>query len=256
MSKELFDCYSEVVKNIVTLSKKRYEKDCDIEIFYRGEPEIYSHISSGLYRFLSDVYDWDALNYETKNRIIRRCEEFIAKDIVSFEGGKGVDSSHIDIFRNQGYMPPQLVKYFVEIQHLGGVTNLVDFTKDINIALVFACNSPKILKEDEEGDGRIIIYYHDRKDSLNKNNVIRFPKSGYSQFQSSIFIRPFENGIIREDEDYVDIVTIPLEKKQPIMMVLKEYYNLTARSVFSDLNGYIRNQKDFLKVALSGLANK
>ena len=33
MSKELFDCYSEVVKNIVTLSKKRYEKDCDIEIF-------------------------------------------------------------------------------------------------------------------------------------------------------------------------------------------------------------------------------
>ncbi len=39
-------------------------------------------------------------------------------------------------------------------------------------------------------------------------------------------------------------------------MVLKEYYNLTARSIFSDLNGYIRNQKGFLKVALSNLANK
>ena len=62
--------------------------------------------------------------------------------------------------------------------------------------------------------------------------------------------------LLREDEDCVDIFDIPFEKKEPIVMVLKEYYNLTARSIFSDLNGYIRNQKGFLKVALSNLANK
>ncbi len=94
------------------------------------------------------------------------------------------------------------------------------------------------------------MYYHDRK---NRNDVLHFPKSGYSQFQSSIFIRPFENGILREDVDCIDIFDIPFEKKEPIVMVLKEYYNLTARSIFSDLNGYIRNQKDFLKVALTRL---
>lgn len=66
------------------------------------------------------------------------------------------------------------------------------------------------------------MYYHDRK---NRNDVLHFPKSGYSQFQSSIFIRPFENGILREDVDCIDIFDIPFEKKEPIVMVLKEYYN-------------------------------
>ena len=255
MSKEFFDYYLEVVKSIVDLSKKRCGEDLGIEVLYRGEPQKYPYISSGLYRFLSDVYDWDALDYVMKNRIIIKSEELIARDIVSFEGGESVDRSHIDIWRHQEYMPPQLVKYFAEIQHLGGVTNLIDFTKDINIALVFACHTPNSLLGDEEGDGRIIIYYHDRK-NRNGNDVLHFPKSGYSQFQSSIFIRPFENGILREDEDCVDIFDIPFEKKEPIVMVLKEYYNLTARSIFSDLNGYIRNQKDFLAVALDNLANK
>ncbi len=252
MNKEFFDCYSEVIKSIVDLSKKRCGEGSGIEVLYRGEPQKYSYISSGLYRFLSDVYKWDELDYVMKNRIIVKSEELIARDIVSFEG---IDGHYVDIWRNQGYMPTQLVKYFAEIQHLGGMTNLIDFTKDINIALVFACNTPDSLLGDEEGDGRIIIYYHDRK-NRNGNDVLHFPKSGYGHFQSSILIRPFENGILKEDQDFVDIFDIPFEKKEPILIALKEYYNLTARSIYSDLNGYIRNQKGFLKVALSNLANK
>ena len=65
-----------------------------IEVLYRGEPQKYSYISSGLYRFLSDVYDWDALDYVMKNRIIVKSEELIARDIVSFEAGESVDRSH------------------------------------------------------------------------------------------------------------------------------------------------------------------
>ena len=85
MSKEFFDCYSEVVKSIVDLSKKRCGEDLGIEVLYRGEPQKYSYISSGLYRFLSDVYDWDALDYVMKNRIIVKSEELIARDIVSVQ---------------------------------------------------------------------------------------------------------------------------------------------------------------------------
>ena len=52
------------------------------------------------------------------------------------------------------------------MQHLGGKTNLIDFTRDYLVALFFACYDPKIYYEDSgwEGDkidGRIIFLPND-----------------------------------------------------------------------------------------------
>ena len=93
---------------------------------YRGEPKCYPIVSSGLYRTCPDCVD-EAFDIDgLENHIVERARQYTTLD----------DRDEI----------------LAEIQHFGGITNLLDFTDDYLIALFFA-------SADRNGeDGRVVLH--------------------------------------------------------------------------------------------------
>ena len=132
------------------------------DYLYRGEPECYKKVSSGLYREYSHI---EAENFDI---------EAVQKEIL--EAAKRYTSQTDDF------------EILTELQHYGYNTNLIDFTTNYNIALFFACY------RNFDKDGRIIL--------LQKTNShIVEPQSPVNRIiaQKSIFVRP-PKGFIEPDE--------------------------------------------------------
>ena len=132
------------------------------DYLYRGEPECYNKVSSGLYREHSDI---EAENFDI---------EVVQKEIL--DAAKRYTSQTDDF------------EILTELQHYGYNTNLIDFTTNYNIALFFACY------RNFDKNGRIIL--------LQKTNShIVEPQSPVNRIiaQKSIFVRP-PKGFIEPDE--------------------------------------------------------
>lgn len=120
----------------------------------------------------------------------------------------------------------------VEMQHYGGKTNLIDFTTDRFVALFFAC------EQSASEDGRIICQ---RKELL--SSTIKEPPESINRVvaQSSVFVRPPE-GFIKPDDN--DIINIPSEIKLPMLEYLQEIHDISIETIYNDIHGFIRYQKD------------
>ncbi len=94
-------------------------------LIYRGEPECFARISSGLYRQLHEIDDPHFHIGSAQQRRIELARQYEPH------------LSEIDIL--------------TRLQHQGGKTNLIDFTRDLNIALFFASSSSP------DRDGRVIF---------------------------------------------------------------------------------------------------
>ena len=132
------------------------------DYLYRGEPECYEKVSSGLYREYSKI---EAENFDI---------EVVQKEILDAAKRYTTQTDDFEIL--------------TELQHYGYNTNLIDFTTNYNIALFFACDS------DSDKDGRIML--------LEKTNpYIVKPQSPVNRIisQKSVFVRPPE-GFIEPDE--------------------------------------------------------
>lgn len=170
---------------------------------FRGEPRYYPEISSSLYR-----------QYRA------RLEPF---------GLDGFDIRHVqdeilaDAMRYTGELSPQDI--LSQLQHYGHPTNLIDFTTDYLIALFFACAS------EPEEDGRLILL------DAEKNSLIRM-RSPLNRIkaQKSIFNNP-PSGIVKPDH----VIRIPNDLKSPILDHLRTNHDISARTVYDDIHGYIRN---------------
>ena len=145
----------EKIQEIVKLS-------ADGDYLYRGEPEYYDKVSSGLYREYSDI---EAENFDI---------EAVQEEILDAAKRYTTQTDDFEIL--------------TELQHYGYSTNLIDFTTNYNIALFFACDSS--LKK----DGRIILLHK-------TNSHIVEPQSPVNRIiaQKSIFVRP-PKGFIDPDE--------------------------------------------------------
>ena len=117
-----------------------------------------------------------------------------------------------------------------QIQHYGGKTNLIDFTKDYRIALFFACDG------EPDEDGRIIIQKTDKIEGM-----IAHPQNPRHRViaQKSVFVRP-PRGFIKPHEGEIVIVPAPL--KQPLLQHLQDYNGISTEGIYNDLYGFIRNQ--------------
>lgn len=132
------------------------------EFLFRGENEIFEHVSSGLYRKFR-INRADTTGIEVfQDKIIKEARRF------TFEK----DDDEI----------------LAQLQHFeSGLTNLIDFTTDYLIALFFACDGSP------DSDGRIIF--------LRKENANTFIASGPGNrlvAQKSIFVRP-ATGVVEPD---------------------------------------------------------
>ena len=117
-----------------------------------------------------------------------------------------------------------------EIQHYGGKTNLIDFTKDFFISLFFACDGH------HDKPGRVILQENDEI-----KNMINDPRNPRHRViaQKSVFVRP-PKGFIEPRED--DIVIIPAYLKKLILQHLRKYHGISTETIYNDLHGFIRNQ--------------
>ena len=139
----------DLMADVVDKSSKR--KDACV---YRGEPECYPRVSSGLFRALCPDSANEAFD-------IARVEEEMVADARKYTALAG----HEEIL--------------TEIQHFGGATNLIDFTDDYLIALFFASG------ENEQTDGRVVLHWPEPETVLRPRQTMNRIVS-----QRSVFVRP------------------------------------------------------------------
>ena len=206
--------------------RKIEEKADTGEYLYRGEPEhyqedpYYGKVSSNLYRvFLVDEeFDVEVLQTD----MLSISEEFSRKPVSELER-------------------------LSEIQHYGGKTNLIDFTRDYLIALFMACDGSP------DKDGRIILqekelmepYIEEPYEPINR--VIA---------QKSVFVR-HPDGFIQPNED--NIVNIRSELKESMQRHLRYSHDISVETIYNDIHGFIKDQDNHLEVYKSihkGLTSK
>ena len=170
---------------------------------YRGEPECYPVVSSGLYRKC----------FNSTNE---------AFDIARVEQEMTENARQHTILTNDD-------EILAEIQHFGGSTNLIDFTDDYLIALFFASFGS------DGTDGRVVLHWPDQ------DTVVK-PKQTINRvvFQKSMLVRPPRGFIVPDPQD--EIVIVPGDLKAGILSFLQRFHGISVRTVFNDIHGFIRYQ--------------
>lgn len=188
------------------------EKSKHGDYIYRGEPKCYENVSSRLWRkFAKYSEDCDVTEIQ---------EELF-----------------LDVKRHVAVPSDQKMRALSEIQHYGGDTNLIDFTKNYLIALFFAC------EQQADEDGRVILQNRDKKPGLIVEPDI--PQALARDFQhrievqKSVFVHKPEGFFIPEE---YNVVTIFSHQKKDIMSYLQKYHNISISTVYNDLHGYIKYQ--------------
>ena len=195
---------SEVLRIIKALAQKSAVAD----YIYRGEAECYPAVSSSLYRRLEAEFG-SALPANFDIEAVQRAE---------LEDAKSYTDATDDF------------AILTELQHYGGVTNLIDFTKDYLIALFFACYG------NYSQDGRVVLL---RRWGYMSDHI-REPRNPVSRVlaQKSVFVRP-PSGYVKPD----DTVTIPSELKPTILDYLRKAHGLSIQDIYNDLHGFIRSRE-------------
>ena len=114
-----------------------------------------------------------------------------------------------------------------KLQHYGSKTNLIDFTADLHIALFFACGHPN-------KNGRVILL---SRKVMHK--TARRPKNRVIP-QKSIFVQPLKGFI---EPELVKFVLIPKELKLPMLDYLEKFHDITTKTLFKDINGFMALQR-------------
>ena len=200
-------------------------------LIFRGTTKIFSGdpkgVNSSLYRW---VYGRNAI---TENHKPPKFEEDKVNKARKYFSDK---TSNIEIL--------------TDIRHYGGKVNLIDFTRNLYVALFFACNS------DINEDGEIIILDANKlppieditynKDEMAKMGIIEPAKTQTSQSrvmaQDSIFVY-FVEGYI--GKSYFKEEKIPKELKEDILYFIKKFSNINQEKVYDDLIGFIENEKNY-----------
>ena len=99
---------------------------------FRGEPAFFEKVSSGLYRTYGLEKGEDELGFKierVEDEMVEKARSFTDKD--------------------------EKFEILCEIQHRGGKTNQIDFTRDLGVALFFACGTARGARA--RAGGRVIM---------------------------------------------------------------------------------------------------
>ena len=172
---------------------------------FRGERKPYPKVSSSLFRQYEEI-DAEGFDIEVVEREILN----EAKAYIRYTG----ETEEFEILS--------------QLQHNGGLTNLIDFTTDYSIALFFACDGePNEL-------GHVVLLPEAGADYF-----LEYPSSPVYRViaQKSVFVRP-RRGFVEPD----DTVTIPYDLKPSILDYLRTRHGISAATIYNDLHGFIRYQ--------------
>ncbi len=213
---------------------KKLKEKADIGGYlYRGEPEHFQDdpfcgkVSSNFYRIFLDDGNFDVeVEYfdieELQTAVLSTSEQFSRK-------------------------PVSELGRLSEIQHFGGKTNLIDFTKDYLIALFMACD------DFPDNDGRIILQARELVEPY-----IEEPYKPINRViaQKSVFVR-HPDGFLQPNED--NIINIKSDLKQPMLIHLRNSHDISVETIYNDIHGFVRDQSNhmqFYKTIYEGLVQK
>ena len=181
------------------------EKAAKGNYIYRGEPECYCEVSSGLYRVYPDIQQEGIDIAVIQEEILERAQEYTVSAMDEFE-------------------------LLATLQHFGDKTNLIDFTTDYLVALFFASNS------ESNKDGRVILLPRQSKNY----EVKKTPRTiRRAEVQKSIFVRA-RKGVVKPHKDKV--VRVPAELKEAILGYLGKYHDISTKTIYNDLQGFIEKR--------------
>ena len=222
-SRELLCKVREIIREIE-------DKASEGDYIFRGEPECYPKVSSTLYRQYEKILT-DRANVEAfQNEMLIAAKEHLPGTTSDFETPVRRLGAAIGIASE----PDHDFETLTELQHYGGKTNLIDFTTDSRVALFFACDgSPS-------KNGRVIFRKKGDIKELVENPREPIHPLNRVIAQKSIFVRP-RRGFVEFDPDK-DVVVIPVVLKKPMLEYLQKYHNISAKTVYNDLHGFIRIQ--------------
>ena len=206
------------VRNIIS---EIVEKAADGDYIYRGEPGGYAQspfdgkVSSSLWRQLQSTFtlhDRAEVDYDV-------IQESYLRDARRYGG---------NLYQDDFELASQL-------QHLGGNTNLIDFTTDCLVALFFACDGA------HDQPGRVILF--ERTEDKRSRYKIESPQNPQNRVdaQKSIFVQ-HQRGFIEKD-DIEEIICICPSFKNPILTYLRKHHGIYTQNIYNDLQGYIKHQK-------------
>ena len=208
------------VRNIIS---DIVEKAADGNYIYRGEPECYCRVSSSLWRQLQSTFTHH-VRAEVDYDVI---QESYLRDARQYGG---------DLYQDDFELASQL-------QHLGGNTNLIDFTTDYLVALFFACDGAhdKFAYDGaHDKPGRVILLK--QTEQIRNKYKIKEPRDPINRViaQKSMFVQPSQ-GFIEQDE--IKTVCVKAELKESILTYLRKYHGIYTQTIYNDLQGYIKRQK-------------
>ncbi len=188
-----------------------FSKAASDDYVFRGEPAHYEHVSSGLYRKL------DGADTPFVDRIVE-VEQAIVEALKSYANllGRSDDAA------------------LSELQHYGGKTNLIDFSRDCMVALFFACDLPS------NQNGRVICLKR-----ASAEYEILTPVENHSRViaQKSVFVKS-PTGIVVPDDD--DVVSVPGELKLQLQEYLEQAHGISHSSIYTDVIGFVDYQEVLL----------
>ena len=137
-----------------------------------------------------------------------------------------------------------------DIQHFGGKTNLIDFSRSLYIALFFACDG----KYKRCGELIVLDTSSLRDDDnwfVNTDPTPCLVEPAKTNFsirrvldQKSVFIYP-SYGYVNEDFCKIFSIQVPAYLKKPILDYLRAERDIHTNTVYNDLIGFITNEKNY-----------
>ena len=212
------------------------------EYIYRGEDEQFDRPgASSLYREYKKILKGDPENpYEPPEEIVTSLSKWNRERLI-----EDVHDYYPDTTDNER---------LAAVQHLGGATNFVDFSEDLNVALFFACY------KNPDKNGRIIVMPSSKNErestsmkkgptsleTLNDNKVF-IPRRagndpGYQRARAQRGLVVYcPEGYIKEDKyKKVEIVS---QDKLLMLEYLRKYHGIDYQTIFYDIHGYIELTK-------------
>ena len=232
----LEEVYQKVFKDVSNIL------DPNEDYIYRGEDEQFDlPCASSLYRESKEALKGDPENsYEPLEEVITRLSKWNRGRLV-----EDIRAYYPDTTDNER---------LAAVQHLGGATNFVDFSEDLNVALFFACY------KNPDQNGRVVVMPSPKKDrestskknnptdlELLKENKTFIPRRtgndpGYQRARAQKGLVVYcPEGYLKQGK--YKKVEIAGRDKLPILGYLRKYHGIDYQTIFYDVHGYIELTK-------------
>ena len=191
----------EVLENGVLEKINEIVKESAIgDYIYRGESKCYEKVCSSLYReYEANIKAQDFDMAVIQEEILKEAKEYTDK------------TNDFEIL--------------AQFYYYGGRTNLIEFATDYLVALFFACN------DNPDESGRVILL---QKQSETYDVRLAPGTIPRARVHKSIFVET-PKGFVEPNK----VVGIPAGLKLALLGYLEKYHNISTKTMYNDLHGFI-----------------